>query len=77
MGGKPPRANESDRPESGGTDPEGRRSNSGLQQLDKEKFAVEEVEKHGHAPEQHSDQGNRPAASHEPFSVGSDRNPSK
>lgn len=39
MGGKSDLANREDRPESGGTDRDDIRSNSGMQELDKQAFA--------------------------------------
>jgi hypothetical protein len=77
MGGKSDMANREDRPESGGTDPDGIRSKTGLQEREKQKFAVEEAEKRAQAPEQHPDQAGQPALPHEPFSVGHERNPLK
>ena len=68
MGGKASNHMQSDRPESGGADKDMQREKSGLLDLDKEKFAEEEVEKHADAPEQRTEL-------HEPFSVGSARNP--
>jgi len=44
MGGKDPRANESNRPESGGADRDMMREKSGLLERDKQKFAEEESE---------------------------------
>jgi len=44
MGGKDPRANESNRPESGGADKDMMREKSGLLERDKQKFAEEESE---------------------------------
>ena len=70
MGGKPSNNMQSDRPESGGADKDMQREKSGLLERDKEKFAEEQVEKRGDAPEQ-------TPAKHEPFSVGSPRNPKK
>ncbi len=70
MGGKASTNMQSDRPESGGADKDMQREKSGLLELDKEKFAQEQVEKRADAPEQ-------PNAPHEPFSVGSPRNPEK
>ena len=68
MGGKPSNHLQSDRPESGGADKDMQHENSGLLEREKEKVAQEQGEKRGNAPEQHSEQ-------HEPFSVGSPRNP--
>ena len=68
MGGKASNNMQSDRPESGGADKDMQREKSGLLERDKEKFAEEQVEKRGNAPEQASEQ-------HEPFSVGSPPNP--
>lgn len=68
MGAKPSNNMQSDRPESGGANHDMQHEKSGLLDIEKEKFAEEQVEKHADAPEQHSEQ-------HEPFSVGSPRNP--
>ena len=68
MGGKASNNMQSDRPESGGADKDMQREKSGLLDLDKEKFAEEQVEKRANAPEQTSEQ-------HEPFSVGTPPNP--
>ena len=68
MGGKPSNNMQSDRPESGGADKDMQREKSGLLERDKEKFAEEQVEKRGDAPEQQSEP-------HAPFSMGSPRNP--
>jgi hypothetical protein len=70
MGGKSDLNTRTDRPESGGADKDMIREKSGLLERDKQKFATEEAEKRGNAPEQESEQ-------HEPFSVGSERNPLK
>jgi hypothetical protein len=67
MGGKDSRANEMDRPESGGADKDMEREKTGLLERDKQKFAMEEAEKRGNAPEQHSEQ-------HAPFAVGTPPN---
>jgi hypothetical protein len=77
MGGKSDMANREDRPESGGTDKNGIRSKSGMQDRDKEKFAIEEAEKRAQVPEQHPDQASQPDLGHEPFSVGNEPNPLK
>lgn len=68
MGSKPSNNFQSDRPESGGANKDMQREKSGLLDLDKEKFAEEQVEKRGDAPEQTSEK-------HEPFSIDSPRNP--
>lgn len=68
MGGKPSNFMQSDRPESGGADHDMQLEKSGVLEIDKAKFAEEQVEKRAEPPEQHSEQ-------HEPFSVGSPRNP--
>ncbi len=70
MGGKASNNMQSDRPESGGADKDMQREKSGLLEQEKEKFAEEQVEKRGDAPEQQS-------GKHEPFSVGSPANPTK
>ncbi len=70
MGAKPSSNMQSDRPESGGANRDMEREKSGLLDVEKSKFAEEQVEKRGNPPEQHSEQ-------HEPFSVGSPRNPEK
>lgn len=67
MGGKADNQNQMDRPESGGADKDMLREKSGLLERDKAKFAQDEVEKRGHAPEQASEQ-------HESFSVGTPPN---
>ena len=70
MGVKPSNNYQSDRPESGGADKDMAREKSGLLDRDKAKFAQEEAEKRGNAPEQEN--------TGEPqFSVGSPRNPDK
>ena len=68
MGHKPSSNMQSDRPESGGADKDMQHEKSGLLELDKEKFAREQVDKRADAPEQHAQQ-------HDTFSVGSPRNP--
>jgi|GEM_PF-5013345 len=68
MGGKPSNNMQSDRPESGGADKDMQHEKSGLLEREKEKFAEEQVEKRADAPEQQSEH-------HEPFSVGTPRNP--
>ena len=68
MGGKASNNMQSDRPESGGADKDMQREKSGLLEREKEKFAEEQVEKRSDAPEQQSEK-------HEPFSVGTPRNP--
>ncbi len=70
MGGKPSNNMQSDRPESGGADRDMERERSGLLEREKANFAEEQVEKRADAPEQLSPK-------HEPFSVGSPRNPKK
>jgi hypothetical protein len=67
MGSKPSNNFQSDRPESGGADKDMQREKSGLLDIDKEKFAQEEVEKRAEAPEQTSEK-------HKPFSIGSPPN---
>ena len=55
MGGKAPNFIPSNRPESGGTDKDGKRENSGLLEREKNEFAAAEQEKlktkHDHAHE--------------------------
>lgn len=70
MGGNSDLNTRTDRPESGGADKDMNLEKSGLLEREKQKFALEEAEKHSGAPEQHSEQ-------HEPFSIGSERNPLK
>jgi hypothetical protein len=69
MGGKASNNMQSDRPESGGADKDMQREKSGMLELDKEKFAEEQVEKRADAPEQ------QVSRLHDEFSVGSPRNP--
>ena len=68
MGGKSDLANREDRPESGGTDRNGIRSDSGLQERDKQRFAQDMAEKRASTPEQ----GRDPL--HEPFSIDNEPN---
>jgi hypothetical protein len=70
MGGKSDMANREDRPESGGTDRNEIRSNSGMQQRDKETFAKEMAEERAAAPTE----GGGTAA---PFSIGNEPNNAK
>ena len=51
MGSKPSNNFQSDRPESGGADKDNQRLNSGLVDLDQERFAVEQAERHAAARE--------------------------
>ena len=51
MGSKPSNNFQSDRPESGGADKDNQRANSGLPDRDKERFAVEQAERHASARE--------------------------
>jgi hypothetical protein len=67
MGSKPSINFQSDRPESGGADKDMQREKSGLLEIDKEKFAQEQVEKRASAPEQIAEK-------HKPFSIGNPRN---
>ncbi|MEP7002264.1 MAG: hypothetical protein ABI969_17375 [bacterium] len=67
MGGKASNNMQSDRPESGGADKDMQHEKSGILDREKERFAEEQVEKRGDAPEQQSEQ-------HEPFSIGSEPN---
>jgi hypothetical protein len=71
MGGKSDLANREDRPESGGTDRNEIRSNSGLQERDKERFAKEMAEERAAAPTEGGE------ASHAPFSIGNEPNNAK
>ena len=75
MGAKPSNNLKSDRPESGGADKDMAREKSGLLDLDKEKFAVEQQKKF--ADEQARREAADPNAPSWPkdFSVGSPRNP--
>ena len=68
MGGKSDMATREDRPESGGTDPRGQRSDTGLQEIEKQKFAQDMAEKDRSVPEHPKN------ASHEAFSVGNEPN---
>jgi hypothetical protein len=70
MGGKASNNMQSDRPESGGADKNMQREKSGVLDREKEKFAEEQVEKRGEAPDQ-------PLSKHAPFTVGSEPNPTK
>jgi hypothetical protein len=63
MGGKSDMANREDRPESGGTDPRGLRSDTGLQEREKQKLAQDMAEKRASMPEHPHN------ANHAPFSV--------
>ena len=67
MGGQESSHMQSDRPESGGADKDNQHENSGLLDREKQKFAEEEVEKRGDAPEQAS-------GKHDTFSIGSEPN---
>ncbi len=71
MGGKSDQATREDRPESGGTDRKDIRSNSGIQELDKEAFARDMAEKQASKPEHPHD----PA--HAPFSIDNEPDNSK
>ena len=51
MGSKPSNNMQSNRPESGGADKDDQRLKSGLTDLDKERFAVEQAERHASARE--------------------------
>jgi hypothetical protein len=75
MGAKPSNNLKSDRPESGGADKDMAREKSGLLDLDKEKFAVEQQKKF--ADEQARREAADPNVPSWPkdFSVGSPRNP--
>lgn len=68
MGGKSDMANREDRPESGGTDRNETRSNSGMQERDKEAFAREMAEERADAPREGGE------AAHAPFSIGNEPN---
>lgn len=71
MGGKPDLATRMDRPESGGTDRNDIRSNSGMQERDKEAFAQDMADKRASTPEHPHD------AAHAPFSVDNEPNNAK
>ena len=71
MGGKSDLANREDRPESGGTDRDGIRSNSGMQERDKQRFAQDMAEKRASV----SEPGRDPL--HEPFGFDNERNNAK
>jgi hypothetical protein len=60
MGSKPSHALPSNRPESGGTDPNGRREETGLLDRDKEAFAKSHAEQ-SHKPK-HDETTDRPEA---------------
>ena len=51
MGAKSSNNFQSNRPESGGADKDDQREKSGLTELDKERFAVEQAERHASARE--------------------------
>ena len=76
MGAKPSNNLKSDRPESGGADKDMAREKSGILDLDKEKFAVEQQKKFAaeQAARSEAADGNGPTWPSE-FSVGSPRNP--
>jgi len=71
MGGKSDLANREDRPESGGTDRDGLRSKSGMQERDKQRFAQDMADKRASTP----DQGRDPL--HEPFGFDNEPNNAK
>ena len=71
MGGKSDMANREDRPESGGTDKNEIRSNSGMQERDKQAFALDMAEKRASTPEHPHD------ATHAPFTIGNEPNNAK
>ena len=71
MGGKSDMANREDRPESGGTDPRGQRSVTGLQEKEKQKLAQDMAEKRASTPENAHNQ------EHAPFSIGNEPNNAK
>ncbi|MDB4881098.1 MAG: hypothetical protein JWL60_2544 [Gemmatimonadetes bacterium] len=71
MGGKSDMATREDRPESGGTDPRGQRSDTGLQEKEKQKFAQDMAEKAASVPEHPKN------ADHAAFTVGSEPNNAK
>jgi len=60
MGSKPSHAQPSNRPESGGTDPDERREESGLLERDKEALAKSHAEQN--QKEKHGGPSSRPAA---------------
>ena len=71
MGAKNHKNFQSDRPESGGSDKDMQRENSGLPELDKQRFAQKESEEAREDIPRQTPQG------HDEFSVGSPRNPEK
>ena len=71
MGGKSDMANREDRPESGGTDKNDMRSNSGMQERDKETFAKKMAEERAEAPTEGGD------STIKPFSIGNEPNNAK
>jgi hypothetical protein len=73
MGAKPSNNFPSDRPESGGADKDMQREKSGLLDLEKEKFAIEQDARREAA---HRDHTVRHAPfTHEPFSIDNPPNP--
>ena len=62
MGGKPDHALKADRPESGGADKDMIREKTGLQEREKQKFAMDQAEKEEQAVA-------NPPESHAPFSI--------
>jgi hypothetical protein len=60
MGSKPSHAQPSNRPESGGTDPDERREETGLLERDKQTFAKSHAEQS--EKKKHGESSNRPAA---------------
>lgn len=71
MGGKSDLATREDRPESGGADRDDIRSNSGMQERDKQRFAQDMADKRADTPEHPHD------TDHAPFSIGSEPNNAK
>lgn len=76
MGSKPSNNFQSDRPESGGADRDMEREKSGLLDLDKEKFAIEEHEKFAIEQEARREAARRAhPVHHTDFSIDNPRNP--
>ena len=71
MGSKPHTNMQSDRPESGGADKDKAREHSGIQDLDKARFAEKQAE------EVQDDIPRQTPQGHDEFSVGQPRNPNK
>jgi hypothetical protein len=76
MGAKPSNNLPSDRPESGGADKDMQREKSGLLELDKEKFAIDQHEKFAIEQDARREASHRDhAVHHAPFSIDHPRNP--